>query len=113
MSIFYKINDESGHVSRAMPPKLPAASIKPATSSAPPKFKSKTLVVCDQDSARPVRGVVIECNGSSIVVLDAKENAAITFSDDKVTEVKSSFAVVTQDCNGRTVRCRALTSCHV
>ncbi len=54
-----------------------------------------------------MRGVVIECNGSSIAVLDAKENVVTSFSDDKVTEVTSSFNVVTQDNNGRTVRCAA------
>ena len=81
-----------------------AASIKPAALAAPPKLKSKALVECQLDAAFPMKGVVIECSGSSVTVLDVS-NHATTHHVDKVSEVKTSFAVAAQDRNGRTVRC--------
>ena len=81
-----------------------AASIKPAALAAPPKFKSKALVECQLDSGFPKKGVVIECSGGSVTVLDVS-NLATTHHVDKVSEVKTSFGVAAQDRNGRTVRC--------
>jgi hypothetical protein len=43
----------------------PAASVKLALSAVPPKFKSKSLVECHSDSARPTRGVVVDCDGKT------------------------------------------------
>jgi hypothetical protein len=80
-----------------------AASTKPASLSGPPKFKSKTLVDCQHDSFHSIRGVVIECSGSSVTVLTSS-NHVKTYSDDNVSEAKTSFAVVAQDKNGRSVR---------
>ena len=72
---------------------------------------------CQRESARPSRGVVVECSGvcvidahlncartlnltrtasgSNVTVLDSSNNVA-TYSDDKVSAVFSSFAVVAQ-----------------
>lgn len=81
----------------------PAASIKPAGQAAPPKFKTKTLVECQSDSAPPTRGVVIECQGSSVTVLTAS-NVVITYDVAKVSEVKSSITSAARDCHGRPIR---------
>ncbi len=78
------------------------------TTVAPPKFKAKSLVEFMRDNnVYPIRGVVVECNGSSVTVLDDKNNV-VTVSEDKVKDVVSSFAVVAKDRNGRAVR---LISC--
>jgi hypothetical protein len=78
--------------------------VKPAAVSAPPKFKAKSLVECQREgNSASVKGVVVECSGSSVTVLDAS-NQVKTFEDSSVSEIKSSFVVVAQDRNGRTVR---------
>ena len=52
----------------------------------------------------------MECSGSSVIVLDAS-NQVKTFEDSSVSEIKTSFVVVAQDRNGRTVRCSAVHAC--
>ena len=82
--------------------------MKTAAASAPPKFKAKSLVECKREGELgSIKGVVVECNGSSVTVLDDKNNV-VTVSEDKVKDVVSSFAVVAKDRNGRAVR---LISC--
>ncbi len=85
------------------------ASIKPAALAARPKFKSKALVEWRLETGFPSKGVVIECSGGSVTVLDAY-NQATTHHVDKVSEVKTSFNVA-QDRNGRTVRCVWRVTC--
>jgi hypothetical protein len=80
--------------------------VKTAAASAPPKFKAKSLVECKREGEGSIKGVVVECNGSSVTVLDTF-NQVRTFEDASVNEVKASFVVVSQDKNGRTVRCSA------
>jgi hypothetical protein len=84
--------------------------VKTAAASAPPKFKAKSLVECKREGEGSIKGVVVECNGSSVTVLDTF-NQVRTFEDASVNEVKASFVVVSQDRNGRTVRCERMHAC--
>ncbi len=76
-----------------------------------PKFLCGSLVLCKlEGELGSIEGVVVECIGSSVTVLDTS-NQVRTFEDASVKEVKASFDVVSQDRNGRTVRCERMRAC--